>query len=67
MKAGTEPAGSSAFMNSSGTTFKNDRTCDFVKSTSLPDRGEQSAPSESAVSAGIESVATHNRLLENDC
>ena len=68
-KERTESAGSSsAFMNSSRTTFKNDTTSGFVMSSLLLDRGEHYiAPSESAYSVGIESMANHNRLLEKDC
>lgn len=69
VKEGTESAGSSsAFMNSSGTTFKNDTTSGFVMSSLLLHRGEHyMAPGESAYSVGIDSVANHNRLLEKDC
>lgn len=60
----------SAFINSYGTTFKNDRTSNFVKSLILPEKRYQIMPSDAssgnADSGGIESVATHNRLLEND-
>lgn len=42
VKEGTESAGSSsAFMNSSGTTSKNDTTSGFVMSSVLPHRREQ--------------------------
>lgn len=59
--------------NSSCNTFNNDRKSSFTKWPLLPDREEQKQaladrqdrPVGGAASAGIELVATHNRLLEN--
>jgi hypothetical protein len=59
--------------NSSCNTFYNERKSGFVKWPLLPDREEQKQalasqhdrPAGGHVSAGIELVATHNRLLEN--
>jgi hypothetical protein len=59
--------------NSSCNTFYNERKSGFVKWPLLPDREEQKqalahqhdGPVGGHVSAGIELVATHNRLLEN--